>query len=471
MARADLEVVMARPEQTGRAQQRTIRVDTFDGATTIEFSTRGARAAFGRLVRRGGIPADLLQIAANDGAPAAAEWRAAQRRLETAGALAFVVRDGRTILMRAVPMRAAYHDSWKPVVPRGRLMLSRFAHLRRDGTQWLLESPRSFVRVEVAPEALPILAQLAKPVTAAALARRAGMPAGCCRAVVALLQAGGFLTRTTAAGIAAEDADTSLMQWEFADLLMLAHSRAGRHDRDFGGTFEFADRMPPEKLLKRPPRSRPIPLYRPPPRSSRDESDSFTDVLEQRRTIRTLGERPITIRALGEFLYRSARVRSIVAPTDKRPYAWTRRPYPSGGGCYPLELYVVSAACDGLDSAIYHYDPMRHVLRIVSRDAEAARSLVTAARAAQLESASGQVLIVYTARFRRLTWKYRSIALSTILKDVGALMQTMYLVATAMHLAPSAVGAGDSTRFGEATALRFEEESPVGEFLLGSRPD
>ena len=76
----------------------------------------------------------------------------------------------------------------------------------------------------------------------------------------------------------------------------------------------------------------------------------------------------------------------IVAPTDKRPYAWTRRPYPSGGGCYPLELYVVSAACDGLDSAIYHYDPMRHVLRIVSRDAEAARSLVTAARAAQLES-------------------------------------------------------------------------------------
>ena len=41
MARADLEVVMARPVQTGRAPQRTIRVDTFDGATTIEFSTRG----------------------------------------------------------------------------------------------------------------------------------------------------------------------------------------------------------------------------------------------------------------------------------------------------------------------------------------------------------------------------------------------------------------------------------------------
>ena len=82
MAHADLEVVMARPVQTGRAQQRTIRVDTFDGATTIEFSTRGARTAFRRLVRHGGVPADLLQIAATDGAPAAAEWRAAQRRLE-----------------------------------------------------------------------------------------------------------------------------------------------------------------------------------------------------------------------------------------------------------------------------------------------------------------------------------------------------------------------------------------------------
>jgi hypothetical protein len=51
---------------------------------------------------------------------------------------------------------------------------------------------------------------------------------------------------------------------------------------------------------------------------------------------------------------------------------------------------------------------------------------------------------------------------------VGVLYQTMYLVATAMGLAPCALGGGDSALFSEAVGANSLEESSVGEFILGS---
>src|SRR5690606_23918771 len=41
------------------------------------------------------------------------------------------------------------------------------------------------------------------------------------------------------------------------------------------------------------------------------------------------------------------------------------RPVPSGGGLYPLELYVLAQAVDGLDGGVYHYAPLGHLLEVV----------------------------------------------------------------------------------------------------------
>ena len=46
-----------------------------------------------------------------------------------------------------------------------------------------------------------------------------------------------------------------------------------------------------------------------------------------------------------------------------------RRPVPSAGALYPLELYVIAAAVNGLDRGIYHFNPFRHRLaRLASSD-------------------------------------------------------------------------------------------------------
>src|ERR1700753_3669357 len=82
-------------------------------------------------------------------------------------------------------------------------------------------------------------------------------------------------------------------------------------------------------------------------------------------------------------------------------------------------------------------------------------------------SAPPQVLITMAARFGRTSWKYTSIAYSLILKDVGALLQTFYLMAGGIGLGRCALGTHGIDPFEKMTGLPFHVESPVGQFALG----
>ena len=57
--------------------------------------------------------------------------------------------------------------------------------------------------------------------------------------------------------------------------------------------------------------------------------------------------------------------------------------------------------------------------------------------------------------------------LRSLLKDAGGLLQTMYLVATGMGLAPCAIGGGNAECSAAAAGTAFWEESSVADFMLG----
>jgi SagB-type dehydrogenase family enzyme len=81
-----------------------------------------------------------------------------------------------------------------------------------------------------------------------------------------------------------------------------------------------------------------------------------------------------------------------------------------------------------------------------------------------------QVVLLVAARFGRVMWKYETVAYPLILKHVGVLYQTVYLVGTAMGLAVCGLGGGDTTAFAAATGRDPGLEGTVGELVLGSRP-
>ncbi|WP_163505182.1 SagB family peptide dehydrogenase [Fodinicola acaciae] len=260
-------------------------------------------------------------------------------------------------------------------------------------------------------------------------------------------------------------------QRELPDVALHARSRQGLSDQRVGGTFRFAGELDPAPALRARPDGPGFALPKPDLDRLRRTDRSLTDVQESRRSIRQYGPDPITLAQLGEFLYRVARCRTV-HPVDESIglyYEVSDRPYPSGGGAYDLELYLTLPSCPGLPPGMYHYAPDEHLLTLVCDRPEVLGRMLRDASTATGGQQEPPVLITLASRFARLSWKYEGLAYATALKNVGVLYHAMYLAATAMRLAPCALGTGDAATFSEATGCDPLVESSVGEFALGSR--
>jgi SagB-type dehydrogenase family enzyme len=254
-------------------------------------------------------------------------------------------------------------------------------------------------------------------------------------------------------------------------LLFHTWSRLGRRDlHRYGGTYRHIGKGQPLPALRPDNGDAPLCLPQPDIDRAMRTDPAFISVVEQRRSIREFGEAPITVNALGEFLHRVARVKAVVR-VDAASEELLFRVYPAGGAIHELEIYPVIARCEGLSTGIYRYDPARHALARLADRNEQVDTLLSTARSTLNHDCEPQVLLVITARFQRVQWKYESMAYALILKNVGVLYQTMYLTATAMGLAPCALGGGDSDLFAMAAGLNYYAETSVGEFALGTRKE
>jgi SagB-type dehydrogenase family enzyme len=357
-------------------------------------------------------------------------------------------------------------------------VLSRFAYIHTEGSEVLLESGLAHARVVLHDTRTAALVHaLARPCRASDLAETVGdLSAADVEVLLSLLLHAAMIGETTNQGTSVEDDDPDLLTWEFHDLLFHARSREGRHDRLCGASHRFLGRLNPPPARNRLQSSEAQGLYRPDIERLQREDPPFSRILETRRSIRDYAPRPITARELGEFLYRVGRVREssqeqVSTTGGFISLEFTSRPYPGGGGLSELELYVAVQACEGVAPGLYHYDSFDHQLDHIATPKTAVGGLLAAAgQGAGIPAQDLQVLLIVAARFQRIMWKYASTAYALILKDVGVLYQTMYLVATAMNLAPCAIGCGNADLFAVAAGTDYWAETSVGEFLLGSKP-
>jgi SagB-type dehydrogenase family enzyme len=194
-------------------------------------------------------------------------------------------------------------------------------------------------------------------------------------------------------------------------------------------------------------------------------------LLRERHSTRNFDDRhPVTLAELSQFLDGAARILPQpggASTSDDTDIPAAPRPYPSAGGSYELELYLAVNICEGLPQGFYHYDAAAHELTSIEVPAKEVKTLLTEAASAMGVSDAPQILITIAARFGRVSWKYSSIAYSLILKDVGVLTQTLYLMASGMGLGGCAIGIANIDQFARMTGTAFHIEGPAGQFALG----
>ncbi len=381
----------------------------------------------------------LDQLSATHGLDAAAQGRYWLAQAAQANWLDYQVRSACGNIARLCPLAGGFHlRDWHPGSP-----LSRFAYLRREDHAVLLESPRVAARIELQTEGCKLFP---------------GVLAGSVESpLLRLLGETGFL------GAGDEDAFPAAF-WEFHDLLFHRAARLGS-GRPVGATWRFGDQVESPPAVKAPMGDRVTVL------AARHEFSAdapFQQVLEARRSVRDPGVEPITLGQLGEFLHRSVAIRKRLLGA---PQELLLRPYPSGGAVHELEYYIAVRECAGLQPGLFHYHAEEHALYQLAVSAEQLQPLFAIARASWGGAHSApQLFFTIAARLPRLAWKYQSMAYRVTLLNAGAAIQTMYLAATAMGLAPCAVGNGDPGMFQALTGIDPMEETSIAEFALSGIP-
>jgi SagB-type dehydrogenase family enzyme len=366
-------------------------------------------------------------------------------------------------------------DYWPRVTPLGNadtLVLSRFAYMRRRANELVLESPRAGALFRICdPKIAAALALLATPQQIKQFRGQENFPG---LELLALLVDCQILSKIDADGngLRPAEGDDALVLWDFHDLLFHARSTEGRHANPLGGAYPYADAIAPRPAVRPSWPGKKIDLREVSAAPVQAQSPA-AKLLHERHSTRDFDtQRPITLAELARFLDSTARVQSeLKMPLDhgggSPELSYSVRPYPSGGASYELELYLAVDTCEGLSRGFYHYDAGAHALVPIETRSNQLDALLKSAEFAMGVSAAPQILITIAARFGRVSWKYSSIAYALILKDVGVLMQTFYVMAADMGLGGCAIGTTNIELFAKMTGLQFHVEGPVGQFALG----
>jgi SagB-type dehydrogenase family enzyme len=194
----------------------------------------------------------------------------------------------------------------------------------------------------------------------------------------------------------------------------------------------------------------------------------FFHVLRQRRSHRTFLPHPISLATIEQFLSEAARVQRVLRDS---PDLVTQRPSPSTGARHPLELYLLCSRVTGLEPALYYYEPVGHSLNVVRRPDQRFRAVVDSVKTQIGVDQDPAVIVQVNAVFGRTLARYERMGLLSIYRDLGCLLQTMYLTATALGLAPCATGLIQDRRNAEWLSQDPLEEAQVGCFVIGGYVD
>ena len=346
--------------------------------------------------------------------------------------------------------------------------------MRRRGNEMVLESPRAGALFKICdPKIAAALAMLSAPQQIKRLRRQDGFPG---LELLALLVDCQILFKVDAArdsGLRPAEGDDNLVLWDFHDLLFHARSTEGRHANPLGGRLSLCRRHASAAggaapLARKENRSAQV-LGRALAGNLAGRKAPASNVIRRAASMTSDRSRSPSFRGFSTAPRVSSRdgTAGSTSATAVRWSTYAARPYPSGGGSYELELYLAVDKCEGLARGFYHYDAGGHALVPIGVRAHELDALLTGAEFAMGAPAAPQILITIAARFGRISWKYSSIAYALILKDVGVLIQTLYLMATDMGLGGCAIGTANIDLFAKMTGIEFHVEGPVGQFAIG----
>jgi SagB-type dehydrogenase family enzyme len=220
-----------------------------------------------------------------------------------------------------------------------------------------------------------------------------------------------------------------------------------RSDADFGrpiGIGNYSLPMVHEALSRREFKQDDGDLIKLPPH--RSVNVPIGPVMRSRRSVRTFSGTPQSLDAIATILFHAQGITGRLAPEDVQETVSlgensgiALRAAPSGGGLYPIDLYLVPLRVVGLSNYPYLYVPDHHALKPVKSPGEEFK-LSEAAQFGEIEVDKANFLLIYAYRLLDNSRKYGDCGLAYALIETGQIAENVHLTCAAMGLGSCDVG-------------------------------
>jgi SagB-type dehydrogenase family enzyme len=212
-------------------------------------------------------------------------------------------------------------------------------------------------------------------------------------------------------------------------------------------------RLPRPETALPPPRRPELPLW---------------DAIAARRSRREFSEVPVAAAELAALLHAGYGVtHTLEAPEGHR--GLPLRAVPSGGALYPLELYVAALRIEGLETGLYHFDPLRPGLTVV-RAGVSVEEVAALSTYPEIVAGCGALVLV-AAIFGRTRFKYGLRGYRFALLEAGHVGQNVVLAATGLGLAAVPLGGFYDRLTDEFLGLDGVNESTLYTIAVGRAAD
>jgi SagB-type dehydrogenase family enzyme len=156
-------------------------------------------------------------------------------------------------------------------------------------------------------------------------------------------------------------------------------------------------------------------------------------ILFRRRSVRQFSGADISKQELEYLLYASSGIVELKDSFDE-----SKRPYPSAGARYPLEIYPIILKAKGINKGLYHYNVKENYLEVLLE--KDLTDWVVKNTGDQSWIKESSVVLVITAVLDRTRIKYDERGYRYALIEAGHLGQNISLLATELGLGSCALG-------------------------------
>ncbi|QSB12704.1 SagB family peptide dehydrogenase [Natronosporangium hydrolyticum] len=195
----------------------------------------------------------------------------------------------------------------------------------------------------------------------------------------------------------------------------------------------------------------------------------LTAAVTTRRSSRELTGEPVSLAELATLLHHAQ------GNTGELPYGNPADPHgmiklrtaPSGGGLYPVTLFVQALNVTGLPAGAYEYFPYSHSLKPVRPPGADPVDPLALYRSPDLAIDQAAVVFTFVYNLHHNSRKYGDGGVVFGLIEVGAILQNLHLTRTALALAGCDQGGYDKQRIEQALGLDGHTRHVVHVSIIG----